>query len=190
MSAPTADWNARAAEAQAALIANYLRPIGLPGLGVLRSPPTLHDRLAASYWWQALLLDALLDAQQRTPNLVAAGRIRWLLCGQSLANGGTLRREYYDDMAWMALALLRTGRRHAARRLWQTINAGWNDHHSGGIPWRAQQPYYKNMPAVQLSAMVSGVTLVELAARIERLGLPGDFGGQMAARVALGAATN
>ena len=147
MSAPTADWNARAAEAQAALIANYLRPIGLPGLGVLRSPPTLHDRVAASYWWQALLLDALLDAQQRTPNLVTAGRIRWLLCGQSLANGGTLRREYYDDMAWMALALLRTGRRHAARRLWQTINAGWNDHHSGGIPWRAQQPYYKNMPA-------------------------------------------
>ena len=140
---------------------------------MLRSPPTLHDRVAASYWWQALLLDALLDAQQRTPNPVTAGRIRWLLWASRLANGGTLQREYYDDMAWTALALLRTGRRHAARHLWQTINAGWNELHGGGIPWRAQQPDYKNMPAVQLSAMVSGVTLVELAARIERLGLPG-----------------
>ena len=147
MSAATADWNARAAQAHAALVDQYLRPFGLPGLGVLRSPPTPRDRLAASYWWQALLLDALLDAQERTPTALTAWRIRWLLCGQWLANRGRLRREYYDDMAWMALALLRCGRRRAARRLWRTISAGWNDLHGGGIPWRVQQPYYKNMPA-------------------------------------------
>lgn len=143
----TIDWGARAAEAHAALIDLYLRPLGLPGLGVLRSPPTPHDRLAASYWWQALLLDALLDAQERAPTSLTARRIRSLVAGQWLANRGRLQRDYYDDMAWMALALVRSGRRRAARRLWQAISAGWNDRHGGGIPWRVQQPYYKNMPA-------------------------------------------
>jgi predicted alpha-1,6-mannanase (GH76 family) len=114
---------------------------------VLRSPPARHHRLSPSYWWQAQLLDALIDAQERAPSALTARQIRWLIGGQWLANRGRLRNDYYDDMEWMGLALLRCGRRPAAARLWRTIRAGWNERHGGGIPWRVQQPHYKNTPA-------------------------------------------
>lgn len=148
MSTATVDWNVRAEQAHSTLIELYLRPRGLPGLGRLRSPPSsLDDRFSASYWWQAQLLDALVDAQQRAPSVAGARQIRSLMFGQWLANHGTMRRDYYDDMCWMALALLRAGRRRAATRLWDAIRAGWNEQHGGGIPWRVQQPYYKNTPS-------------------------------------------
>jgi len=73
--------------------------------------------------------------------------MRRLVLGQRLANRGRLRNDFYDDMGWMGLALLRAGRRHEAEGLWRVIRAGWNDHHGGGIPWRVQQPTYKNTPA-------------------------------------------
>lgn len=155
MSAPRVDWQVRAEQAHAALLRNYLRPWGLPGLGVLRSPPTLHDRLAPSYWWQAQLLDVLLDARKRAPSAITASRATRLIAGQWLANRGRLRNDYYDDMEWMALALLRGGRRRAAARLWRLIRAGWNDRHGGGIPWRVQQPYYKNTPANAPAAILA-----------------------------------
>jgi len=152
---PAVDWNARAEQAHRALVEHYLRPWGLPGLGRLRSPPATHDRLSPSYWWQAQLLDALLDARERAPGKVIAGRIARLIAGQWLANRGRLQNDYYDDMGWMALALLRSGRRRAAGQLWRTIKAGWNDHHGGGIPWRVQQPHYKNLPANGPAALLA-----------------------------------
>jgi predicted alpha-1,6-mannanase (GH76 family) len=140
-------WDVRAELAHRALIRHYMRSIGRPGLSVLRSPPRVRDRVRRSYWWQAQVLDALVDAYERAPSSVVLRRMRWLTLGQRLANGGRLRNDYYDDMAWMALALLRAGRDQEAERLWWVIRAGWNDHHGGGIPWRVQQPTYKNTPA-------------------------------------------
>lgn len=141
------DWNARAGQAHAALVRQYLRPVGRPGLCVVGAPPRLVDRVRVHYWWQAQVLDALVDAYERAPDPATSRRIWWLVLGQRLANRGRLTNDYYDDMAWMALALLRAGRRGEAERLWRTIRAGWNDHHGGGIPWRIQQPRYKNTPA-------------------------------------------
>ncbi len=141
------DWSARAALAHDALIRHYLRPVGRPGLFVLRSPPRMRDRVRPSYWWQAQALDVLVDARERAPDRVTSRRMWRLVAGQRLANRGRLRNDYYDDMAWMALALLRAGRRGQAEKLWRVIRAGWNDHHGGGIPWRVQQPAYKNTPA-------------------------------------------
>ena len=146
-SAASADWNARADQAQAALIEHYLRPWGLPGIAVLGSPPTLHDRLSPSYWWQAQMLDALIDARQRAPDPAAAGRMTRLIAGLWLSTGCTLHRDWYDDMEWLALAMLRSGRRRAATKLWEEIKTGWNDRHGGGIPWRGERPYHKNTPA-------------------------------------------
>jgi predicted alpha-1,6-mannanase (GH76 family) len=125
----------------------YLRPLGLPGLAVLRSPPRLKDRLRPSYWWQAQLLDVLEDAQEREPSPKTSRRIDNLITGQRRANHGRLTNDYYDDMGWMALALLRAGRQDEAQDLWETISQAWNDQHGGGIPWRVQQPNYKNTPA-------------------------------------------
>ena len=66
------DWNARAALAHDALIRHYLRPVGRPGLFVLRSPPGVRDRVGPSYWWQAQALDVLVDAEERAPNRITA----------------------------------------------------------------------------------------------------------------------
>jgi predicted alpha-1,6-mannanase (GH76 family) len=161
------DWNARAALAHDVLIRHYLRPVGRPGLFILRSPPRVRDRVRPSYWWQAQALDVLVDARERAPNRVTARQMRWLVVGQRLANGGRLRNAYYDDMGWMALALVRAGRHREAEGLWRTIRAGWNDHHGGGIPWRVQQPTYKNTPANGPAAMLAArLGEQEWAARI------------------------
>jgi predicted alpha-1,6-mannanase (GH76 family) len=146
--APVAtDWTARADAAQRSLIVNFARPLGLPWIARLHSPAGLHDRITAMYWWQAHYLDALLDAQERAPTAARQRRIGRLIAGQWLANFGRLRRSYNDDMGWMALALLRAGRRSDAERLWGLIRSGWNDRHGGGICWRTEQPGYKNLPA-------------------------------------------
>jgi predicted alpha-1,6-mannanase (GH76 family) len=113
----------------------------------VRSPPRLADRVKPDYWWQAQALDVLVDASERAPDAATPRRMGQLILGQRLANWGRLTNDYYDDMAWMGLALLRAGRRREAAGLWETIRAAWNDSHGGGIPWRVQQPTYKNTPA-------------------------------------------
>jgi predicted alpha-1,6-mannanase (GH76 family) len=89
-------------------------------------------------------------------------------------NGGRIVNRYYDDMAWMAIALLRAeqvaGADTAAlvRELWADIRAGWDDRH-GGIVWRRDDPRpYTNAPANAPSAI--------LAARLHRrYGDPADL---------------
>lgn len=149
------DWNDSAADAHRALVRSFLRPLGRPGLFVARSPPRATDRIRPNYWWQAQALDVLVDADERSPESSARRLIRRLITGQRLANGGRLTNAYYDDMAWMALALLRAGHARHAQALWQTIKAGWNEHHGGGIPWRVQQPTYKNMAANGTAAILA-----------------------------------
>jgi len=82
-------------------------------------------------------------------NQVGAVRI-----GLLRRNGGDLINDYYDDMLWMGLAMLRA---HAlteqamyldhAIELWEDVVAAWNDEFGGGIPWRKMQLDYKNAPA-------------------------------------------
>jgi len=153
---PVGPWERRADAAQAALVREYANARsgggGWPGLFRLRAPAKLRDRLGLRYWWQAQALDALVDVQKRAPTPENLARIHALVRGVRAANRGRLTNDYYDDMGWMALALLRAdavGARTApaARRLWNVIRASWNDAYGGGVPWRRQQPAYKNVPA-------------------------------------------
>lgn len=66
-------------------------------------------------------------------------------------NGNTFRNDYYDDMEWNALAILRayqaTGDdkyKAAALEIWEFIKQGWNDNAGGGISWVEGQEYSKN----------------------------------------------
>ena len=68
-------------------------------------------------------------------------------------NGETLLHNYYDDMEWMALALLRvydaTGReedKEAVLVLWESIKTAWNDHMGGGMAWKKDQLDYRTPP--------------------------------------------
>lgn len=107
----------------------------------------------AAYWWQAHALDVLSDSWLRTSNPTYINRIMTLYSGFLKAHPG-ITTNYYDDMEWMALALLRayneTGDNtylNAVNTLWQSIKGGWSDTLGGGIRWRIAQPLFKNVPA-------------------------------------------
>ncbi len=114
------------------------------------------------YWWQAHAIDALLDGYLRTRDTSFTDLAEKELRGTILANGGTILNNWYDDMEWMALALLRrydlTGEEKVLARvklLWQDIRTAWNDNCGGGMAWRKNQLDYKNTPANAPAAIIA-----------------------------------
>jgi predicted alpha-1,6-mannanase (GH76 family) len=129
------------------------------------------------YWWQAHYLDCLVDAASRQhigagltsrfpgPGHTGAGNpgaarpAARLLTGIRLRNGFSFVNNYYDDMAWLALAAHRlealcerTGnpgkRRNASlfESLTQQFDAASTDHMGGGVFWSKKRDF-KNAPA-------------------------------------------
>lgn len=110
-----------------------------------------------NYWWQAHALTAVAQAVARTSTVWSAKDLAALRDGILARNGNHWTNEYYDDMGWMAIAMLDADAATAAtkdrayrviaRTLWDDIRVAWNDQHGGGIPWRKTQRDYKNAPA-------------------------------------------
>jgi predicted alpha-1,6-mannanase (GH76 family) len=150
-------WANRAASAEAAVQKRHLKRLWqLPGtqLGMVAWPPTRRDRWFGGYWhywWQAHLLDCLVDAQQRDPHDDRQTEIKRQLRTHWLRNTGWLN-SYYDDMAWLALAIERAGRvtgvhhRRALDKLTDQFVTAWVPEDGGGIPWRKQDQFF-NAPA-------------------------------------------
>jgi predicted alpha-1,6-mannanase (GH76 family) len=107
-----------------------------------------------NYWPQAHALDVLVDAYNRTKsNEYKAYMDKWFT-GVNQKNGNTFLNEFYDDMDWNALAMLRAydatndqKYKQAVETVWADIKTGWNTTMGGGIAWRKAMPYYKNTPA-------------------------------------------
>lgn len=107
------------------------------------------------YWWQAHALDAAVDAFERETQEGVRRRVLDRILrhvdGILRRNGGDIRNDYYDDMAWMALALLRAdevagaGTRPLVETLWAAIEGGWDER--GGLRWRTSGAPYRNTPA-------------------------------------------
>lgn len=149
-------WANRAASAEAAIEKRHLRKLWqLPGtqLGVVAWPWARKYLLYGTwhYWWQAHLLDCLVDAQVRDPQPERLKRIERQIRAHWLRNTGWTN-DYYDDMAWLALALERAGRlcgveRHKALdKLADQFLNSWVPEDGGGIPWRKQDQFF-NAPA-------------------------------------------
>lgn len=107
------------------------------------------------YWPQAHALDVLIDGYLRTGknDYYKTYMDNWFV-GVRVKNGNTFLNEYYDDMEWNGLAMLRAYQvtndakwHDAAITVWNDIRNGWNDTMGGGIAWRKSQLYYKNTPA-------------------------------------------
>lgn len=103
------------------------------------------------YWPQAHALDVLIDAYLRTSdNAYKAYFDQWFE-GVKIKNGNTFRNDFYDDMEWNALAILRayqatkdTKYKEAALQIWEYIKVGWNDNAGGGITWKKGMENSKN----------------------------------------------
>jgi predicted alpha-1,6-mannanase (GH76 family) len=150
-------WGARAAVTERGVVARHLRRVwALPGtrLGVAAWPQSAGNRLHGhwNYWWQAHLLDCLVDAQERNPHPGRAGTITKLIRGIHLRNAGSWVNDYYDDIAWLGLALMRAHDVEqvpvaaAVHRIAARLREGWTDHAGGGIWWRRKDTF-KNVPA-------------------------------------------
>ncbi|MGW0182794.1 glycoside hydrolase family 76 protein [Nocardia sp. NPDC003345] len=144
--------------AEAAILSRHLRPVWLlPGttLGVVGWPPTRRERffLTWHYWWQAHLIDCAVDAANRAPTIARRKRVATLVRSHRLRNLTGWTNRYYDDMAWLALALERATRiqEHAEARgglgpLEQKLYSAWDPAVGGGLPWRVGADFY-NAPA-------------------------------------------
>ncbi|MDT5066675.1 MAG: hypothetical protein QOK02_2830 [Mycobacterium sp.] len=150
-------WGNRAASAEAAVAKRHLRRLWqLPGtqLGVVAWPANRKQLLFGTwhYWWQAHLLDCLIDAQIRDPQPDRHKRIERQVRSHRLRNTGSWTNSYYDDMAWLALALERAGRLagvsrpKALEKLSDEFVNAWVPEDGGGIPWRKQDQFF-NAPA-------------------------------------------
>ncbi|HJQ44845.1 MAG TPA: glycoside hydrolase family 76 protein, partial [Amycolatopsis sp.] len=139
----------RAAAAENAIVTRHLRRVwGVPGTVLGRSgwPPTPEERVHWhwNYWWQAHLLDCLIDAQHRDPDPARAPRIERFIGSIRLRNFGSWTNDYYDDMAWLGLALQRAGR--DVEVLLGQLRGAWTPDAGGGIWWR-KGDRFKNAPS-------------------------------------------
>ena len=146
-------WAGRADSAQAAL-----RGFGTAS-GYL--PQNNASNAGFNYWWQAHLYDALLDGYARTGSADYLTRLGQAYAAAKVQNGNTYLNEFYDDMEWHALALLRAydltqnaAYKATAQQLWTDIKAGWNPA-LGGISWKKSQRDYRNTPANAPAVMIA-----------------------------------
>jgi predicted alpha-1,6-mannanase (GH76 family) len=167
-------WAARAAVAERAVYARHLRRLwALPGtmLGVVGWPSSAEQRCFGhwDYWWQAHLLDCLIDAAQREPKPTREESVRRVVHGIHRRNLGWLN-PFYDDVAWLGLALTRAHRAGlvsngpALAEIAARLRSGWTDHSGGGIWWRIGVDF-KNVPANGPAAI--------LLARLSDMDIPG-----------------
>ncbi|ONI82291.1 glycoside hydrolase [Saccharothrix sp. ALI-22-I] len=148
---------ARADVAERAVESRHLRRVwGVPGtvLGTVGWPVDWSGRMHVrfSYWWQAHLLDCVLDAQLRSPGEARAVLVKRLVRGIRVRNLVGWTNDYYDDVAWLGLALLRAEREvgiakpKAVAAIADRLRGGWTDHGGGGIWWKRNDDF-KNVPA-------------------------------------------
>lgn len=173
----TDTWAQRAAQAEIAVRARHLRTLGgfVPGtrIGRIRWPRTRPAKpWPWHYWWQAHLLDCLVDAQVRAPSARRDADIAAMTRTVRLRNLGSWTNAYYDDVAWLGLAVERAGAAargsgpSAVAAVTGQLTAGWTPDGGGGIWWRRGDDF-KNAPANGPAAiLLARRGDVELAGRI------------------------
>lgn len=150
-------WAQRADAAEGAVLARHVRRLwALPGtaLGVVAWPPVRRERLFFKwhYWWQAHLLDCAVDAASREPTARRRRRLTKIARAHRIRNITGWTNNYYDDMAWLGLALERAERLHGVdnrtgiEKIEMELFDAWAPEAGGGIPWRKGDDFF-NAPA-------------------------------------------
>ncbi len=152
-------WAARAGAAERAVHTRHLRWLwGLPGirLGRIDWPARSVPSVQWHYWWQAHLLDCTLDAYQRAPTGWRRDTVTALVRGVRVRNLTGWVNNYYDDIAWLGLALQRSAALAGVRRpgaeqaIMHRLRTGRGP--SGGMRWRVGDDFV-NVPATGPAAI-------------------------------------
>ena len=175
---PLHEIQARADDAAASVTAAFTRPLlRLPGtaLAAVESPALRRPRPGPwHYWWQAHYVDALVDAALRgDPS--AALQAHQVVRSIRLRNGLRATNWYFDDMAWLALAVGRLDALLPTRRgrqpddggaripvarphprmlaaLTDALRSAHTREFGGGLYWNRRRTF-KNTPATAPAAL-------------------------------------
>jgi predicted alpha-1,6-mannanase (GH76 family) len=141
----TVDWNAAADKSSSALLNLFWNA------GNRYFNSSSDGNKDFGYWPQAHALDVIIDAYVRTGDAVYRNYIEQWFEGVKIMNNNTFYNDFYDDMEWNALAILRAYKatgdvkyKDAALQIWEYIKVGWNSNAGGGISWVRGQEYSKN----------------------------------------------
>ncbi|RZT89099.1 putative alpha-1,6-mannanase (GH76 family) [Pseudonocardia sediminis] len=179
-------WADRAAAAERAVAGRFVRRFGgiVPGTAIGRvswprrwpiRPWPWH------YWWQAHLLDCLADARGRAPSSSRDAGIATFLRTVRLRNAGSWVDDYYDDIAWLGLAIDRAGdaagpaARPALDAILARLRAGHTAAGGGGVYWRRRDDFKAapaNGPAAILFARRGDLTAAAALADWMHVRLP------------------
>ncbi|MDI9892142.1 glycoside hydrolase family 76 protein [Microbacterium sp. IEGM 1404] len=105
------------------------------------------------YWWHAHLVHVLAEAERHRPSAARRRLIGDLLRGVTVRTAGTWITPFFDDIAWMGLALAETRPHGRPRARIARLLAGAFDPAVGALPWRTRSVLY-NAPANGPAAMV------------------------------------
>ncbi|MGH3788227.1 MAG: glycoside hydrolase family 76 protein [Pseudonocardiaceae bacterium] len=149
-------WAGRAAAAERAVHTRHLRWLwALPDARLGRAGwPGRSTRW--HYWWQAHLLDCTLDAYHRAPTQWRRDTVAALVRGVRVRNVTGWVNRYYDDIAWLGLALQRSATLAGIRKpgaeqaIMHRLRFGRGP--SGGMRWRVGDDFV-NVPATGPTAI-------------------------------------
>lgn len=160
----TIDWSEAANSSTNSLITKFWNSAGYFNYGSNESD------LGFQYWPNAHAMDVVIDAYIRTnKDEYKAYFDKWYV-GIKAKNGGTYYNNFFDDMEWNALTMLRIydvtkDEKYltTVKELWSYIKAGWNEEYAnGGVAWVSDQLWSKNAcsngPASLLAARLYNVT--------------------------------
>jgi len=164
-------WSERADAAETAVMSRHVRRLwALPGtaLGVVGWPAARRERIFGTwhYWWQAHLIDLAVDATEREVTSRRRRRVVRLTRTHRIRNLTGWTNDYFDDMAWLGLALERAQRhlyvdhRSALDTIAGELSDAWKPERGGGIPWRRRDDFFNapaNGPAALLLARAGKV---------------------------------
>lgn len=141
----TSPAQSRAMAAESAVVRRYVHRYG-PLAWAHAATPGVDGARTWHYWWHAHLLHVLRDAQEHRPDPRRARLLRALHRGVTVRTLGRWTTPFYDDVAWMTLALQRYDahdRRldRLTRRLDEAIDPA-----VGALPWAVDSALY-NAPA-------------------------------------------
>lgn len=164
---PAIDWEDAANKSTGALVEKFWNNAGYFNYGSNGS------NTGFQYWPNAHAMDVVIDAALRTGSDTYKTLFNQWYEGVKIKNGGTYYNEFYDDMEWNALTMLRlynlTGEEKyltTVKDLWTDIANGWNDEYGGGgIAWMKSRLYSKNAcsngPASLIAARLYTITKEE-----------------------------